>query len=131
MSTISPGLLAFVFATLAVGVPLHGQRKTNVLTAEEIEHAKLTTTNAYDVVEQLRPRWFATRGIAKIPGGPSAPLQGASVRVWVNEHNAGGPDYLRTIPADRILQMRWYGQNEAASHFGPTDDAAIEVVLKR
>src|SRR3989475_12451707 len=87
MSKMSPGLLAFVFATLAVGVPLHGQRKTNVLTAEEIEHAKLTTTNAYDVVEQLRPRWFATRGIAKIPGGPSAPLQGASVRIWVNEQD--------------------------------------------
>src|SRR3989441_10632453 len=90
MSTISPGLLAFVFATLAVGVPLHGQRKTNFLTAKEIEHAKLTTSNAYDVVEQLRPRWFATRGRAKIPGGPSAPLQGASVRVWANEHNEIG-----------------------------------------
>ncbi len=131
MSTVSQGLLGFVFATLAVGVPLHAQRKTNVLMAEEIERANLATSNAYDVVEQLRPRWFATRGIAKIPGSPSAPLQGASVRVWVNEHNAGGPDYLRTIPAGRVLQMRWYSQNEAASHFGPTDDAAIEVVLKR
>src|SRR5438034_6150417 len=76
-------LLSLVFATLAVGAPLHGQRKTNVLTAEEIERANLATSNAYDVVEQLRPRWFATRGIAKIPGSPSAPLQGASVRVWV------------------------------------------------
>src|SRR5947209_18814301 len=110
MSTISPGLLAFVFATLAVGVPLHGQRKTNLLTAEEIEHAKLTTTNAYDVVEQLRPRWFATRGIAHIPGGQSAPLQRASVRVWVNEHNAGGPGYLRTIPPHRLVQMRCSGR---------------------
>src|SRR5207253_11362934 len=84
MSKMSPGLLAFVFATLAVGVPLHGQRKTNVLTAEEIEHAKLTTTNAYYVVEQLRPRWFATRGIATIPGGPGGPLQGGSDPLWVN-----------------------------------------------
>ena len=131
MSKMSPGLLAFVLATLAVGVPLHGQRKTNVLTAEEIERANLATSNAYDVVEQLRPRWFATRGIAKIPGSPGAPLQGASVRVWLNEHNAGYADYLKTIPADRVQQMRWYSQNEAASRFGPTDDAAIEVVLKR
>ncbi len=131
MSKLSQGLLAFVFATLAVGVPLHGQRKTNVLTAEEIERANLATSNAYDVVEQLRPRWFATRGIAKIPGSPGAPLQGASVRVWLNENNAGYADYLKTIPADRVQQMRWYSQNEAASRFGPTDDAAIEVVLKR
>jgi len=131
MSKMSQGLLAFVFATLAVGVPLHGQRKTNVLTAEEIERANLTASNAYDVVEQLRPRWFATRGLARLPGSPVAPLQGASVRVWLNDHNAGYADYLRTIPADRVQQMRWYSQNEAASRFGPTDDSAIEVVLKR
>ena len=121
-----------VFATLAVGVPLHAQRKTNVLTAEEIERANLTASNAYDVVEQLRPRWFATRGLAKIPGGPGAPLQGASVRVWLNDHEAGYADYLKTIPADRVQQMRWYSQNEAASRFGPTEGyAAIVVTLTR
>src|SRR6266566_1526388 len=126
MSTVSQGLLALVFTTLVAGAPLYAQRKTNILTAEEIEHANLTASNAYDVVEQLRPR-----GLAKIPGSPSAPLQGASVRVWLNDHEAGYADYLKTIPADRVQQMRWYSQNEAASRFGPTDDAAIEVVLKR
>src|SRR5881396_1058079 len=118
MSKLSQGLLAFVFATLAVGVPLHGQRKTNVLTAEEIERANLATSNAYDVVEQLRPRWFATRGIAKIPGSPGAPLQGASVRVWLNEHNAGYADYLKTIPADRRCGDRGGAETIAASTGG-------------
>ena len=145
MSRMSLGLLAFVFATLAVGVPLHAQRKTNILTAEEIERANLTASNAYDVVEQLRPRWFATRGLARLPSPPpSSPmsqgtaartpaegLKSVGVRVWLNEHNAGDADYLKTIPAERVLSMRWYSQNEAASRFGPTDDAAIEVVLKR
>src|SRR5437764_12639044 len=106
MSTMRQGLLALVFATLAVGVPLHGQRMTNVLTAEEIERANLATSNAYDVVEQLRPRWFATRGIAKISGSASAPRQGSSGLVWVNELKAAGPDYRKTITADRILQKR-------------------------
>lgn len=145
MSKMTQGLLALVFATLVVGVPLYGQRKTNVLTAEEIVRANLTASNAYDVVEQLRPRWFAVRGLARLPspppnspmsqgtaaGTPAEGLKSVGVRVWLNEHNAGDADYLKTIPAERIQEMRWYSPNEAGSRFGPTDDSAIEVVLKR
>jgi hypothetical protein len=130
MSKMSPGLLAFVFATLAVGVPLHAQRKTNILTAEEIERAKLTASDAYSVVQMLRPRWFVSRGLVRIPT-PGEQLQAASVKIWVNEHNVGGVDYLKTIPVERVQEMRWYSPNEAGSRFGPTDDSAIEVVLKR
>src|SRR2546422_173660 len=83
------------------------------------------------VVIQPNPNRRSLQRRARTPRKPGAPLQGASVRVWLNDHNAGYADYLKTIPADRVLQMRWYSQNEAASHFGPTDDAAIEVVLKR
>jgi hypothetical protein len=132
MSAVSQRLLTVAFATLAIGVPLHAQRKTNILTAEEIVRAKLTTSTAYEVVEMLRPRWFSKRELARIPGTPTEVLQSTDVRVWLNEHNAGSADYLRTIPAQRVLQMRWYSANEAASRFGPTDgQAAIEVTLQR
>ena len=130
MSTVSQRLLVFAFAALAVGVPLHAQRKTNMLTAEEIERANLTTTDAYSAVQMLRPRWLVSRGLVRIPT-PGEQLQAAGVKVWVNEHNVGGVDYLKTLPVERIQEMRWYGPNEAGSRFGPTDDAAIEVVLKR
>jgi hypothetical protein len=132
MSTVSQRFFALAFAILAIGVPLHAQRKTNILTAEEMERAKSGASTAYEVVEMLRPRWFSKRELAKIPGTPTEALQSTGVRVWLNEHNAGDADYLRTIPAERVLQMRWYGANEAASRFGPTDgQAAIEVTLKR
>lgn len=132
MSTVSQRLLAVAFATLAIGVPLHGQRKTNLLTAEEIERAKLTASTAYEVVAMLRPRWFSKHELARIPGTPKEGLQSTDVRIWLNEHNTGDADYLKTIPAERVLQMRWYSANEAASRFGPTDgQAAIEVTLKR
>jgi hypothetical protein len=121
MSRLTQHICTVMVAALTVAAPLHAQRKTNILTADEIERAKLTATTAYDVVQQLRPRWFATHG----------PLQGAAARVWLNDHNAGDVDYLKTIPAGQVLEMRWYGQNEAASRFGPTDYPAIEVVLKR
>ena len=147
MSNMSQGLLALVFATLAVGVPLHGQRKSNIITVKEIEGAIANSSalTAYEVVQMLRPRWFAKHEIASFPGPPrSSPmpqgvaaqrpaegLKGVGIRVWLNEHNAGDADYLKTIPAERVLEMRWYDANEAGSRFGPTDDAAIEVVLKR
>ena len=132
MSTVRQRFLAFAFATLAVGVPLHAQRKTNLITAEEIERAKLTASTAYEVVEMLRPRWFSKHELARLPGTPTEALQSVGVRVWLNDHNAGGADYLKTIPAERVQQMRWYSQNEAASRFGPTDgQAAIEVTLQR
>jgi hypothetical protein len=69
-----------------------------------------------------RPRWLATRG-------PDA-VQGSTVRIWLNEHKVGDADYLKTIPADRVLEMRWYSQNEAVIRFGSTNDPAIEVALK-
>lgn len=124
--------LAAALVAVVAASPLHAQRKSNILSADEIVQAKLTTSTAYEVVELLRPRWFTKRELARIPGTPNEPMQNTSVRIWLNEHNAGDADYLRTIPANRILQMRWYSQNEAASRFGPTDgQAAIEVTLQR
>ena len=63
---------------------------------------------------------------------PAEGLESVGVRVWLNGHNAGNADYLRTIPAERVLEMRWYSATEAANRFGPTDgNAAIEVTLQR
>jgi len=44
----------------------------------------------------------------------------------------GEVDYLKTIPAERVLEMRMLSANETASRYGPTDgQAAIVVTLKR
>jgi hypothetical protein len=147
MSTVSQRFLALAFATLVAGAPMYAQRKSNIITFEDIEGAIANSSarTAYEIVQMLRPRWFSKHELTRLPSPPpSTPLsQGAAartraeglesvgVRVWLNEHNAGDADYLKTIPAERVLEMRWYGANEAASRFGPTYDAAIEVVLKR
>jgi hypothetical protein len=130
MATLRRRLFPIAFMAIAVGVPLHAQRKTYVLKADEIAKEKLVASTAYDVVQMLRPRWLVSRGLAKLPQPGDQPVA-SSVKVWMNQHNAGGVDYLRTIPAERVEEMRYYSPNEAASRFGPTDDAAIEVTLKR
>jgi hypothetical protein len=132
MFRATKAVLGIVFATVAIGAPLQGQRKSDLLSAEEIAKAKGTVSTAYDAVAMLRPRWFARHELARIPGRSTDTPQEITVHVYLNDHSVGGADYLKTIPAEQVEQLRWMSQNEAASRFGPTDgQAAIVLTLKR
>ena len=127
-------LLALVVGALAVGAPLGAQqrRQKNVLTAEEIDHWKANMSTAYDVVSMMRPHWLKVRELSKLPGRRDEPVQGTPVNVYLNNQNMGSAEFLKTIPLEDVLEMRWLSANETASRFGPTDgQAAIVVTLKR
>jgi hypothetical protein len=127
-------LLVFVGGALVVGAPLVAQqhRQKNVLTAEEIEHWKANMSTAYDVVSMMRPHWLKVRELAKLPGRRDEPFQGTQVNVYLNNQNMGSPDFLKSIPLENVLEMRWLSANETASRFGPTDgQASIVLTLKR
>jgi len=127
-------LLAFVVGALAVGAPLAAQqhRQKNVLTAEEIYRWKANMSTAYDAVSMMRPQWLKVRELAKLPGRRDEPFQGTQVNIYLNNQNMGSADFLKTIPLENVLELRWLGANETASRFGPTDgQAAIVVTLKR
>lgn len=121
MAMSSRRLLAIAFTAIAAAVPLQAQGKSNLLTLEEIERAELSASSAYEAVALLRPRWLAKH----------EPLQGLEVLVYLNDRRVGDADYLRTIPADRVLEMRWYSSSQATSRFGQPQGAAIEVSLKQ
>lgn len=107
-------------------------RDKNVITAEEIERAQPSVNTAYDAVQTLRPRWLQPRELSRIPGRPGDPLQSTQAHVYLNDHDQGDVDYLRSIPAARVLELHWLSANETASRFGPTDgQTAIVVTLKR
>jgi hypothetical protein len=133
MHTMRMTLLSLSLAALSAAVPLRAQRRSSVLTAEEIERAKASVSTAYDLVEMFRPRWLEQHELARLPGTPNAPLRDvAAVRVYLNDVSRGDVTYLKTIPAASVLEMRWLSANEAANRFGPTDgQAAIVVTLKR
>ena len=67
MPTIMRTLLVLGVGVLAAA-PLRSQRRSDVITAEEIEHAKGKGSTAYDAVQTLRPRWLTSR--ATWPEGP-------------------------------------------------------------
>ncbi len=124
--------LLFVVAALSASGALAAQRRTSILTGEEIERAKGNISTAYEAVEILRPRWLQRHELARIPGTPQEPLQDTSIRVFLNDHDMGPADYLKTISAGAILEMRWLSANEAASRYGASGgQAAIAVTLKR
>jgi len=59
-------------------------------------------------------------------------VQIAKVRVYVNDFNVGDVEYLKSVAAESVQEMRFLGQNETASRFGPTDgQVAIVLILKK
>ena len=134
MRTPTIAVLTFAVATIGGYVPLQGQHwQKNVLTAEEIEKQSGNITTAYDAVVQLRPMWLHPSDITmKSVGTVGHPLQIARVKVYLNDFNVGDVDYLKTIAPENIQEMRFLGQNETASRYGPTDgQVAIVVKLKQ
>lgn len=132
MFTGTRTLLALGAVVLAAA-PLQAQRRSYVITPEEIERAGPRVGTAYDVVQTLRPRWLGKpREVIQLPGaGAGQELQLARVHVYLNDVDVGDVDYLKTIPAERVLTLRWLSMNEAGSRFGPTEGPAIVVTLKR
>src|SRR5207245_7290073 len=60
MRTVALAVLSVCVAALAGRSPLAAQRRSNVLTGEEIQRANVGS--AYDAVQTLRPSWLQPRG---------------------------------------------------------------------
>jgi hypothetical protein len=130
MLKVTRTLLAVsAFIAAAGGGPLRAQRRP--ITAEEIERASAVIATAYDAVDKLRPRWLqAPREVLQLPGSsPDAQLRMARIHVYQDDHDMGGVDFLRSIPAERVATIRWLSTSEAGSRFGPSEGPAIVVTL--
>jgi hypothetical protein len=125
-------LVTLALATVCSVSTLQAQRRSKSLSAEEIEKSNVVANTAFDLVETLRPRWLQVHELVRLPGTPGSSPQSTPVYVYVNDVNMGPVDYLKTIPARNIQELRYLDQNETASRYGPTDgQVAIVVILKR
>ena len=122
-------LMTLGVAALATA-PLGAQRRSDVITAEEIDRARPSVGTAYDVVRRLRPRWLRSPDVI-FTGRPDDPLTSTRVHVYLDDVDVGDATYLETIPAERVLALRWLSANQAASRFGPSAGPGIVVTLKR
>jgi hypothetical protein len=129
MLTVTRTLLTLSLVVLAA-VPLPAQRRSDLITLEEIERVRPSVSTAYDAVQTLRPRWLKPREKV-LTGRPDEPVEMAQMHVYLNDLDQGGADYLKTILAESVLELRWLSANQAASRYGPTHGPAIVVTLKR
>ena len=128
MPTTLPTLL--VLSLVAVtAAPLEAQRRSDIITAEDIARVIGKGRTAYDVVRTLRPRWLRSRDLV-LRGGDTEPITTEGPHVYLNDVDQGDVDYLRTIPAELVAELRWLSANQAASRFGPTNGPGIVVTLK-
>lgn len=99
------------------------------ITEEDIERLGSIAANAYDVVQALRPQWLRQRSeVMSRPG--AGPAAASEFSVFVNDHEMGGLNFLRALPAEQVYSMRFLTMNEVGTRYGPTSGPGIVVVLR-
>lgn len=102
------------------------ERDQNVITLEEIEAAQVET--AYQLVQQLRPRWMN-----RSRGDRSFGVGGADrIRISVDGMPPREFDYLGDLSKTVLLELRLLSPAEATMQFGTGFNAGlIKVTTKR
>jgi len=126
---------AVALLAIAVGCASSGVAKTsknqNVITSEEV--AQTSATNAYELIQHLRPNYLRTRGA--VHGSPSADgtnhLEAVDIVVYLNETKFGGTEQLRQIAFSDIREVHYYSASEATTKWGTGHSVGAIQVLTR
>ena len=102
--------------------PRAPRANVNVITAEEIAGAHLS--DAYSLVQNLRPNWLRVRGTSTL----SVP---EVVRVYLDGSLLGGTDYLRQIATHSIHSLQYLSGVDATQRFGLDHGAGAILVSTR
>lgn len=119
-----------IAAVALAAAPLGAQRRTAVITSEEIEGARPAVGTAFDAVRSLRPQWLRARDLT-LTTNRDMPVEVPPLRVYLDGREVGDLEYLKTISTEIVQELRFLSANEAASRFGPTSGPVIAVTLKR
>jgi hypothetical protein len=102
----------------------------NVITSEEI--AKTSGSNAYEIIQRLRPNYLRTRGaVHGAPSGGVNRLETVDLVVYLNDSRFGGSDQLRQISVNEIREIRYYNAAEATTKWGTGHSAGAIQVISR
>lgn len=127
-----------VLALLVVGlvlVPLSGCSSTGESSgssgaSDHIEFEEIQAieaSDAYQIVQRLRPRWLRSRGVMSINNPtPTTPV------VYVDRVRHGQVSALRQIEAGSVLELRYLNAGDATTRFGTGHPGgAILVSIRR
>ena len=95
----------------------------DVLTTEDLVGTR--TTNVYDAVAKLRPRWLR-------PRTPTASIVfPPEVHVYLGDQPMGGVDFLRTLEPDAVKEVRFYATADATTRWGSQNTGGVIAVTRR
>jgi hypothetical protein len=76
-----------------------------------VEIAAVSATNAYDLINRLRPRWLRTQA----PGSIGAGVRSQVIAVYLDGVRLGGLDALRSVSTAGVVSMQYYDATRAAT----------------
>jgi hypothetical protein len=135
-STTLAALCIIVSGCAAAGAGGGGSENNSITRADIVDGQ---FTNAYDIVQRLRPRWLRTPRAPTsfrdgVPtGDPLGDLnQGPSrTQVYLDDTFLGAIDSLRRISADAIESVQWFDGTQATQRYGTGNDAGAILVNSR
>ncbi|HEV8364330.1 MAG TPA: hypothetical protein VGQ52_12485 [Gemmatimonadaceae bacterium] len=87
------------------------RRDANIITRAEIEQATWAT-NAFDLVQRLRPSFMRASGTTGVSGAPRTAM------VRLNDQDMGDFGALRQIQPSSVQEIRYYSAPDATAKFG-------------
>jgi len=99
-------------------------RATNVIIEEDIRRSE--ATDAYEIVQRLRPNWLRRRGPTNVRSRESG-----EVTVYVDGMQYGNAAALRNIPAGNVVTISYLSAADATLRFGPRHTGAVIEVTTR
>ena len=92
------------------------QSSSKVLTRQEI--STITAQSLYEAIQRLRPEFLRARST-------SAPGPGLYPVVFVDGIRKGSPDYLRTMNAREVAEVRYLSVQDATTRYGMDVPAGV------
>jgi len=108
--------------------PRPPKSSSTLITEDDIDNVRGTAGSAYDVVRLLRARWLRQRQPMLPPTEGSTMPQ--ELHVYVDDHEMGGLDFLRSLPADQVYTLRFLSVAEVGARYGPSSGPGIVVTLR-
>lgn len=100
-------------------------RTADVITMRELSDPSIGTSNLFEAVRRLRPRFLSSRGPSSI-NNPAAGI----VQVSVDGGPLSSTSVLRTILPNAVSEVRYLNSGEAAQRYGTTANGGGVILVK-
>lgn len=98
---------------------------TQVITESEVDNSH--ASNAFEVIQKIRPNFLHDRGETSLTKSRSTPYP----TVYVDGQEFGAIETLRNIPASQVSMIRLYHAWEAATLFGNSSGGGVIAITTR